>query len=62
LKTTTNFELKMTPSGFEHEDDEQLLQQSSSQCSCHNQQQGAVDVEVLETKLVQERSNSSPEP
>jgi hypothetical protein len=39
LKTTTNFELKMTPSGFEHEDDE-LLQQSSFQCSCHNQQQG----------------------
>jgi len=52
----------MTPSGFEPEDDEQLLQQSSFQCSSHNQQQGAVDVEVLETKLVQERSNSLPEP
>jgi hypothetical protein len=49
----------MTPSGFEPEDDEQLLQQSSFQCSS---QQGAVDVEVLETKLVQERSNSLPEP
>jgi hypothetical protein len=61
-KTTTNSELKMTPSGFEPEDDGQLLQQSSFQCSCHNQQQGAIDVEVLETKLVQERSNSLPEP